>query len=235
MLIKSSKSIHHDTIKMLIYGPSGAGKTTIASTLDHAKTLIVSAESGLMSISQYSIDVVDLTVDKDDKLIGAEQRMSNIREVYNFLVHDTKYENVFIDSLTEIAQIVLGALEKKYPDQKQGLLKWGEYNKAMTAIIAQFRDLKKNVIFTCLSEVDRDENNMRFQAFSMPGSISQKLPQYFDEVFFLHSAKNQEGKITRKLQTQNDSVIQAKDRSSKLDLYENPDLNLIFNKIRQQA
>lgn len=233
MHLKNTSNINLTSIKILLYGPSGAGKTTTASTLEHSKTLIISAESGLLSIRHCNIDVFDLTVNDKNQIIPSHERLDNIGRIYNYLINDTKYENIFIDSLSEISQIVLDSCEKRYPDPKNSLQKWGDSNKLMTSIITKFRDLQKNVIFTCLSKVEKDENNRRFQDFSVYGSISAKLPQYFDEVFFLHSFKNDEGNIVRKIQTQNDNVVLSKDRSSKLDLFEEPNLNMIINKIRQ--
>jgi putative transposase len=50
MEILGAKDIHVGGIKCLIYGTAGTGKTTLASTLDPEKTLIVSFESGLLSL-----------------------------------------------------------------------------------------------------------------------------------------------------------------------------------------
>lgn len=233
MLIKKTSTIHNNTIKMLIYGPSGSGKTTLVKTLDHDKTLIISGESGLLSVKDANIDVFDLTVNDKNEIMPSSERLTNIGHIYNFLLTDKKYNNIFIDSISEISQIILDASEKKYPDPKNSLQKWGEISKLTTNVVTKFRDLQKNVVFTCLSKVEKDENNKRFQDFSLYGSIGSKLPQYFDEVFFLHSYKNDEGKITRKLQTQNDNVVLSKDRSGKLDLFEEPNLNFIINKISQ--
>lgn len=233
MLIKNTKSLHHTTIKVILYGPSGGGKTTTAKTLDHDKTLIISGESGLLPLSGCSIDVFDLTVDDKNNIVQPADRINNIVKIYNALLSDTKYDNIFIDSLTELSQIISDSLDKKYPDRKDGLVKWSEYNKLMTNIVLKFRDLQKNVIFTCLSKVEKDENNKRYQDFAVFGSISNRLPQYFDEVFFLNSYKNESGQIVRSLQTQFENGITAKDRSGKLDLFEQPNLNLIIKKIRQ--
>ena len=55
--IKNTEAIHQSNLKCLIYGESGAGKTYLANTLTQP-TLIISAESGLVSLTGSNIDYV---------------------------------------------------------------------------------------------------------------------------------------------------------------------------------
>lgn len=49
-------------IKIVCYGQAGAGKTVLcATTPDHAKTVIISAEAGLLSIAEADISVIEIT------------------------------------------------------------------------------------------------------------------------------------------------------------------------------
>ena len=60
MNIKSTKGLHVDSVKCIVHGKSGSGKTTLIGTADNATTLIISAESGLLSLSDKEIDVVEI-------------------------------------------------------------------------------------------------------------------------------------------------------------------------------
>ena len=55
--VKSTAEHASKNISMLIYGPSGFGKTTLAGTLT-GKTLIISAEGGLLSLHNKEIDFI---------------------------------------------------------------------------------------------------------------------------------------------------------------------------------
>ena len=67
---------------------------------------------------------------------------------------------------------------------------------------------------------------------SMPSNkLSQNIGYFFDEVFCLNIGQDEEGSY-RYLQTQPDTLYEAKDRSGKLDTIEKPDLVNVFNKIR---
>jgi phage nucleotide-binding protein len=230
MKILNTKTVSQSQIKALIYGASGAGKTTLAATMNRP-TLIVSAESGLLSLVGTEIDVIDLSIDDEGKPVTKDQRVKKLREVYAWLLTDEakkKYEVLFIDSLTEINLNMLEALNIQYPDRKDSLVMYGELAKNMRALITLFRDLPHySVIFTALDETDKDENGFRFQTIQLVGSFASKIAGYFDEVFYLNVDKDSK----RHLVTAKTDKIIAKDRSGKLDAIEPSDLGLIFDKI----
>ena len=151
-------------------------------------------------------------------------------DVFSWLHQGQDYKNVFVDGITEISELFVEELNKQFPNRADAFPMWGEYAKKMRSVIKNFRDLPYNVFITVVSEVDKDENNKRFMGFQVAGSISKKLPQYFDEVFFVHV--NAEGKRT--LVTQATDTIIAKDRSNKLNAVEEPNLAEILAKINKK-
>jgi len=235
MLVQSTKDVSTQRLKFLIYGQAGVGKTSLAATLTE-KTLIISSEAGLLSLAGHDIDVIDLSVDAKGNEVPRHERAARLGEIYQFICSDAakeKYKWIFIDSLTEIGQNVVEALQKVYPDKKDGLNLWGEYSKQMRSIVKTFRDLPfYNVVFTALQKVETDENNRRFLAIDVQGKISNQLPGYFDEVLWMH-VEDDENK-TRRIMTEALDTIPAKDRSGRLDRYELPNLQMIANKIRTE-
>lgn len=238
MRLTSTKSMGVNRLKLLIYGRAGVGKTTLASTLP-GKTLIVSAESGLLSISKFDIPVFDITIDDDGFSIPISKRFEKLREVLRYLETDEAiktYDNIFIDSLTEISQNLIEKLQIEIPDSKDTIKMWGEYAKTMKAFVKAFRDLPYyNVIFSALEKEEQDEFKRKFIRINVQGSIGSDLPAFFDEVFYYTSIENKEDATEgRILITQSSSRIVAKDRSGTLNPYEEPNLSLIFKKIQTQ-
>lgn len=237
MLIKSTKSLHINSLKMIIYGEPGAGKTTLASTIKEP-TLIISAEAGLLSLNGHDIDVVDISQDDEGSIIPKEKRIARLFEVYKFLLTaeaKRKYRWIFIDSITEIAQNLLESLHQEFPDRKDTLVLYGENGKRMRSLIKSFRDLPHyNVVFTALSEREKDETGRYYLGISMPGKISQAVPAFFDEVLYLHTAKDEQGNVDRVLVSKKTDNNVCKDRSSKLLPVEKPDLSIIAGKIQNQ-
>jgi hypothetical protein len=88
------------------------------------------------------------------------------------------------------------------------------------------------VIFTCLETVEVDEAKRRFIGPSVSGrGVKEKLPAYFDEVFFMTLASNKLGETKRVLHTNHDPQMPAKDRSGKLAPLEEANLGVVRAKI----
>lgn len=235
MLIKSSKSYGIDRVKIVIYGQSGVGKTSLAKTTD-GKTLIISAESGLTSINDADIDVIDITVDDNDQMLTALDKWHRLKSAIELVKTSTSYSWLFVDSITEIGQVVLEAIkesDKKYLDPKNGLQMWGVYGETMRGFIKTLRDLPKiNVVLTCLAKQEKDEMNRKIMSLDIQGRIADHLPALFDEVFFYHLFNDESGERHRYLATGPTDYYTAKDRSGKLQEFEQPNLAEIARKIR---
>lgn len=207
-------------VKICVYGTAGAGKTTLIKTLP-GKVLILSAESGLLSISDFDADVVEV------------KSIDDVRQAYSFLANgDHDYDWVALDSFSEICEVLLSEEKQKTKDPRQA---YGAVIETGTALARAFRDLPLGVYFSAKSERTKDDATGRVSAsLSMPGAkLGAALPYLFDEVFYLFSATDKEsGELERWLQTSGDQRADAKDRSGKLDQYEPANLADIVAKIR---
>lgn len=214
----------------LVIGPAGIGKTSLIRTIpDGDKVCVVSAEAGLLCVR----DLV-----KNGRIEGYEVgSFQDMAEVYTFLSTNNeakaRYQWVFVDSLTEIASRAVEAMKAKYPDRKDSFPMWGEYGDKMTALIKGFRDLSSyNVVFTCLDSIEKDDLNRRFVGPQISGgALKERLPSYFDEVFYMTTLKDPNGQEGRFFVTQPYDRFPGKDRSGKLALVENPNLSTIKSKI----
>lgn len=214
-------------IKVCVYGGAGAGKTRLCATATPQapeKTLIISAESGLLSMRDFDIPVVQV------------DSFSDVEAIYNHLStqpHD--FEWVCLDSISEIAEQCLAHYKAVHVNSKNGWAAYGDLLSAMDTIMKRFRDLPMNVYMSAKMEREKTEDGALLYQPMMPGSkLSSQLPFIFDELFCLHSYAEEgaDGPVVhRTLQTFRDSKHEAKDRSGCLEKYEVADLNLIAQKI----
>ena len=204
----------------MTYGQAGVGKTSLCATTGEP-TIIISAESGLLSLRHADITVIEVS------------SLADVHEAYAHVMSDAgkDFRWVCLDSISEIAEVVLNYEKKATKDPRQA---YGALAEQMQDLLRAFRDLPgKNVYMSAkMSSVKDDMTGAMLYGPSMPGAkLGQGIPYLFDEVFVLRSEKADDGQIYRTLQTGSDFQYVAKDRSGALDLYEEPNLAKIAEKI----
>lgn len=231
---KDASKLHG--LKITVYGQSGCGKTMLCTTTG-APTIILSAEAGLLSIRNFDIPVIEV------------KTMEDVIDAYNYLVSSAEakhYEYVCLDSISEIAEVVLTAEKKLNKDPRAA---YGALQEKMYELIRAFRDLpEKNVYFSAKmasEKIDIIETRTSGavttnvvvgsrQVFtpSLPGTkLGQALPYFTDLIFAMRVEPDAEGNPARWLQTQPDDQYICKDRSGVLDRYCEPNLAAIAAKI----
>jgi hypothetical protein len=224
-------------VKMLCYADSGQGKTVLCATAP--KPVVISAEAGLLSLRKKNLEKlfgVNTPGIAYDIPVLQVTTVVQLTEVFNFFAAPANrarehFNTICIDSLTEIAEVVLTNAKGIVKDPRQA---YGELLDKMEMVIRQFRDLPGyHVYMSAKMEPVKDEVNGTLKYWpSMPGSkLGPRLPYYFDEVFNLNTGKTPQGQKYRFLRTDSDMQYIAKDRSGALDEIEQPNLTNVINKI----
>ena len=220
--VKTTGSLSANGVKMLVYGQAGAGKTSLIPTLP--SPIVLSAEGGLLSIQSANLPYIE---------IGS---MADLMEAYNWLLspEGEHYQSVALDSISEIAEVVLNAEKKTAKDPRQA---YGAMQEQMADAIRAFRDLPgRHIYMSAKLEKSTDEMGRILYAPSMPGNkTGQSLPYFFDEVLALRVEKDADGNTQRAIMCDSDGLWLAKDRSGKLGAWEAPDLGEIIAKIGGKA
>lgn len=217
--LKTTSDIGFNKICTLVYGQSGAGKTSLIPTLPNP--VVLSAEGGLLSIKDAAVPFIEIAT------------MADLREAYSWLTESAEakpFQSVALDSISEVAEVVLAA---ELTVNKDGRAAYGEMNRSMSELIRAFRDLPgRHVYMSAKLEKAQDEMGRMLYSPSMPGkSLTQQLPYFFDFVFPLRVERDAEGNTQRALMTDGDGLWLAKSRSQRLDAWEAPDLGAIIAKI----
>ena len=216
--LKSTKGLHVNGVKLLVYGQAGSGKTSLITTMPNP--IILSAEAGLLSIAGADLPYIEIT------------DMDSLQEAYKWVAQSDeakKFDTIALDSISEIAEVVLNTEKKRSKDPRQA---YGEMQTTMAEVIRSFRDLPRHVLMTAKLEKSQDEMGRMLYSPSMPGNkTGQALPYFFDLMLALRVEKDAEGVVQRGLMCQSDGLWQAKDRSGKLNAWEAPDLGAIIERI----
>lgn len=221
MKIGSTKDISVQRACVLITGLSGVGKTSLVKSLPEKETLIISMESGLLSLSGTNYPVVEV------------KTKAQLDEVCAYLHKEHPFKFVFIDSLSELGDVLLNELKKDphLGQPKNALQLYGKYNEQINSYVRYFRDLSCNVVMTCL-EATVTDGLEKTAAYHLPGTnIKNSLKGFIDVCLHYKIYENEAKEKFRKLVTSSEESILAKDRSGKLKPFEENNLLMIFNKI----
>lgn len=220
MAIKlSTTKISATSVKALVYGQAGVGKTRLCCTAP--KPIIISAEAGLLSLAEQDIPAIIIN------------GVDDLAEAFLFITTNEegmKFQTICLDSITDIAEVVLSDLKIKTKDPRAA---YGDLADKMGNMIRSFRDLPdRNIYFTAKVKRVTDELGVTQYVPSMPGQqLVTNLPYWFDLVMAMRIGTTEEGVKYRYLQTQPDIYWEAKDRSGRLNEIEEPNLTKLFAKI----
>jgi phage nucleotide-binding protein len=217
-LTTTREAAHLNGLKVLVYGGPGAGKTTLCATLP--APIILSAEAGLLSLRHVDVPVIEVST------------LEDVEAAYTYLLSPAAeaYQWVCLDSISEIAEVVLSRERKATKDPRQA---YGALAEHMFDLLRAFRDLPRNIYMSSKMEKTKDEiTGAMLYSPSLPGQrLGQGIGYLFDELFALRVERDPEGQPTRWLQTGSDKQYQGKDRSGTLELFEPADLGAIATKI----
>ena len=184
-------------------------KTSLLATLKNQ--FIISAESGLLSISKHDIPYCEV------------KTIDDMNDAYQYALK-CKEETICLDSISEIAENILFQLKtaanKKAghkPDPRPAYMDLADQ---VGNLIRNFRDIPKKNIVMLSKEIpvyEEDSENIIGYKPMLPGRVlPHGLPYHFDEVL----AYQIDRKGKRFFQTSANRKRPAKDRSGNLDLEE---------------
>ena len=137
MNIINAKDIKHQHLTVLIYGTPGMGKTTLLGNLK-GRTLIVDADKGTSVLTGCeNVDVLRLSDD-----------FREVPELVKQLKASCPYDNVCLDSLSELERAILARLASTNSAGIPTLQDYGKVNSSIMNICRQLRDINANIFFT---------------------------------------------------------------------------------------
>lgn len=230
-----------------VIGKSGIGKTSLVKTIygyefDQTKRIWNKKESNKENVCILSAEGGELALDElyDDPEIEIEgfkiKSFNDFKETYDFLLTSKeakeRYTWIFIDSISEIAEYCDNVMKEKYAANNYE--RWDRYYRAMIDVLRNFKDMEPyNIVCTFLENAEKDNENKRYiEALVQGNKVAPKIRAMFDEIFYMVTKKIKEGPEITGFITYPYYEYPAKDRSGKLDLWEEPNLLKIRKKIK---
>jgi hypothetical protein len=255
-IISADERMRQDKgVKALIVGPAGVGKTSLLRTLDPNTTLFIDLEAGDLAVQDVRVDSLRPRTWEECQHIAAYISGPNpalpptacySQAHYDSVVESMgapdeldKYGTIFIDSIT-----VAGRLCFKWAEQqpesftKEGKKDtrntYGLMGREMISWLTQLQHARdKNVIFVGILQKQIDDFNRVSWELQIEGSkTGNELPGIVDQVITMQHV-DFDGQLYRAFvcQQPNPHSYPAKDRSGRLEMYEEPHLGKLLAKL----
>lgn len=213
MRIQSTTQISANAgVKILVFGPAGAGKTRLCATMPNP--IIISAEAGLLSLRNFNLPYIEV------------RNMADFIQAWNWVstsAEARKFNSICVDSASEIVENILSYQRTQTKDGRKA---YGDTQEEAERVLKNFRNLQgPHVYFTAKQEmIKTGEDSKLIAGVMMPGNkLSQSIPFMFDECFQLVPGRTPEGVVYSALRTKGVSEWDTvKDRSGALDEWEMP-------------
>jgi hypothetical protein len=217
------------TLKLLLGGDPGSGKTRLSSTFPNV--FYANADAGMMSVVDRQVPFVD--IDSSESLM---QLLTVLRQTPKIRQQSlgVPASTIVLDTIDSIQKILIEERKKEQKKDALAIADWGWLGDQLRVIVRNFRNLDLNVIFTChLKTVEDSETGQTFIKPALQGQMAEDLPAYTDVCGLLKATPTtvmRDGKQTRVLQRLLQTGPDArhpwlKDRSGKLPVDFDVDLN----------
>jgi len=216
----------HSGLSILVFGHTGAGKTTQFLTLPGKKFAYLFDPNALASLAGADIDYEEFLPDKINLDVrslkkGVGDRVSKVRTSDTYTEWEKHFEQalesgffdnydcILFDSLTTFSDMVMDrvlSLNGRFGEWPQQ----DDYGPQMNAIMKVFRVLTgMNKLVYVTGHVELVKDDLTSRVFYQPivtGKLKAKLPLLFSQIFFMEAAPKADKGVHYLLQTKPDRL-----------------------------
>lgn len=187
--------------KVLIFGPSGQGKTHMLGTAQEdertSPMLLLDFEGGHETLAGLDIDVAEI------------RSLEDYNEAFELLSSNSHgYKSIGIDSISEThIWMLLQRIADKGPSRRDpDLIEQGDYGVVSTQLrrlLRKFRDLPLHVFYTATSKEVEERGTGRLMVPAMSGQMANEVVGLMSIVGYLAIEESEEDEETRLLLLKN--------------------------------
>ncbi|NUX01762.1 AAA family ATPase [Wolbachia endosymbiont of Madathamugadia hiepei] len=250
------------SVKIVIFGPYGIGKTSLLKTLEESKTLCLDFEAELLAVQGWKGDSIKMRTWNEARdiacLIGRPNPALKSDQAYSqrhyehvsgkhkdLLSEVSKYRYIFIDSITVASRLCLSwaRMQPEAFSDRSGRedkrAAYGTLAQEMMAWLNQFQHIpnKDIIIVGTLGQRLDDLNRSTWLLQCEGAKTASEIPGIVDEVISMVGIKQKDGTEVSSFvcQTINSWGYPAKDRSGCLEMVEEPRLGKLLTKIKAKV
>ena len=181
---KNTKNIVDPWTVWFLYGPTGSGKTTAASTFADPLFLVPKTENSQLTLKGLDFPYIEI-IDLDSPLTadgrgGMNKVISELSTEYHRDPNSFPYQTIVLESVSHYSDLVIESLTnggKNAMDQ----LRWGLLTSHFRHLHTVLRDMQVHVVYTALAALE-EKGSTTVGGPLMSGASKVKLPAACDVI-----------------------------------------------------
>lgn len=146
LIKKSNELVIPSTVKMMIYGQAGMGKTTVA--LSAPKPLLLDFDNGVKRVNMAHLDGIDIV------------QVSSWQDVQQVLQEDlSAYQTIVVDTIGKMMDFIISY---KCGTRQPQIRDWGGINAEFSWMTRTLSSLNKNVVFVAHRDTRKEGDDTVF-------------------------------------------------------------------------
>ena len=146
LIKKSNELVIPTTVKMMIYGQAGMGKTTVA--LSAPKPLLLDFDNGVKRVNMAHLDGIDIV------------QVSSWQDVQQVLQEDlSAYQTIVVDTIGKMMDFIISY---KCGTRQPQIRDWGGINAEFSWMTRTLSSLNKNVVFVAHRDTRKEGDDTVF-------------------------------------------------------------------------
>jgi hypothetical protein len=189
---KNAKTLTTPWTRWFFYGPSGAGKTKLASSFPYPVMIQPINEGSIVTLRGLDIpyyEMTDMTSQLRDGRGGLNRIIDELEKEYQADPKAFPYETIVVESLTHYSELVVEEISEqgtKPMDQR----KWGEVASHFRNVHARLCNMQVHVVYTSLDKIDKSDSGVIVAGPSLQGAAATKLPSACEVVGYCEVSRS---------------------------------------------
>lgn len=212
-----------ETFNVLLYGPTGAGKSTAAATAPGPMLWVNAEGPGALAFPRK------VARERDARIFEARvERDADIRGRLRQVIEHVRYgkephpQTVVVDTVAKVRDALIRQIVQ--PGARNSIQQFGEVAKVLEEFVRLMRDLPVNLILLCHEDITEAEGERIVQPL-IGGVLTPKIPAEMDVVAYCGVVRDEETEAVRYMgQLAEGRGRRAKDRSGGLGVARDLDL-----------
>lgn len=198
---KNANTLTSPWTHWFLYGPTGSGKTTAASTFPRPIFIVPQNEGSIATLRGRDFpyyEVVDMSSPLKAGRGGMVRVLDQLEAAYNKDPDEFPFDTIVIESLSHYADLCIEELTDgnvKPMDQ----YRWGRLTGHLRNLQKRLRQLEVHAVFTALETTDVLDNQVVIGKPMIQGQAAIKLPSACDVIGFMTASSGEKAKHTMHL------------------------------------